>query len=77
MFSFMYVERGLSWYKKLLQLAFTEDVELNINPRNCVGTVLAINGYRKYFCMFHAKHLEMQRKKQVSVVDGGDNIIHE
>lgn len=27
---------------------------LNINPRNCVGTVISLNGHRKYFCVFHA-----------------------
>lgn len=58
MFSFMYIERGLTWYKELLQLSLPEERELNINPRNCVGTVLSLNGHRKYFCMFHAKHTE-------------------
>lgn len=64
----MYVERGLNWYKELLQLSLVEDRELNINPRNCVGTVLAVNGYRKYFCMFHAKHSEFKKKKKVSLL---------
>lgn len=64
MFSYMYIERGLSWYKELLQLALPEDSELVINPRNCVGTVLALNGHRKYFCMFHAKHSERYGKKR-------------
>ncbi|XP_044754562.1 dnaJ homolog subfamily C member 16 [Coccinella septempunctata] len=63
MFAYMYIERGLSWYKELLQLALPEDSELAINPRNCVGTVLALNGHRKYFCMFHAKHSERNGKK--------------
>lgn len=63
MFAYMYVERGLSWYKELLQLSLTEERDLNINPRNCVGTVLAVNGYRKYFCMFHAKHAESTKRK--------------
>lgn len=27
----------------------------NINIRNCTGTVLAINGYRKYYYIYHAK----------------------
>lgn len=66
MFAYMYVERGLSWYKELLELSLMEERELNINPRNCVGTVLSLNGHRKYFCMFHAKHSEMNRRKQVS-----------
>lgn len=66
MFAYMYVERGLSWYKELLELSLMEERELNINPRNCVGTVLSLNGHRKYFCMFHAKHSEINRRKQVS-----------
>ncbi|XP_057651813.1 dnaJ homolog subfamily C member 16 isoform X1 [Diorhabda carinulata] len=63
MFSYMYIERGLKWYKELLQLSLPEDRDLNINPRNCVGTVLSINGHRKYFCVFHAKHMEKRKKK--------------
>jgi DnaJ family protein C protein 16 len=31
---------------------------LNINPKNCIGTVIALNGFRKYFCVYHAKHPE-------------------
>lgn len=58
----MYIERGISWYKELLQLSLFEERELNINPRNCVGTVLAMNGHRKYFCVFHAKHTESRKK---------------
>lgn len=58
----MYIERGLKWYKELLKLSLPEDLELNINPRNCVGTVLSINGHRKYFCVFHAKHTERNNK---------------
>ncbi|CAG7836807.1 unnamed protein product [Allacma fusca] len=55
-FCFMHVDRGagLSWYKQLLLLSLSEQRSLNINPRNCVGTVLSLNGHRKYFCVFHA-----------------------
>lgn len=62
MFGYMYIEKGLRWYKELLKLSLPDDFELNINPRNCVGTVLSINGHRKYFCVFHAKHTERNRK---------------
>lgn len=62
MFAYMYVERGLSWYKELLELSLPDpNQKLNINPRNCVGTVLSLNGHRKYFCMFHAKHREQTK----------------
>lgn len=63
MFSYMFIERGLSWYKELLELSLPEGRDLKINPRNCVGTVLSLNGHRKYFCMFHAKHTESKRSK--------------
>lgn len=72
MFAYMYVERGLSWYKELLELSLPDpNQKLNINPRNCVGTVLSLNGHRKYFCMFHAKHREVQKNKFV----GSNNFI--
>ncbi|XP_015179944.1 PREDICTED: dnaJ homolog subfamily C member 16 isoform X1 [Polistes dominula] len=58
MFGHMSLEKGLDWYKKLLSLTLPEQKELNINARNCVGTVLSLNGHRKYFCMYHAKHPE-------------------
>ncbi|ERL93213.1 dnaJ homolog subfamily C member 16 [Dendroctonus ponderosae] len=61
-FAYMYIEKGLAWYKDLLQVSLFEETELNINPRNCVGTVLALNGHRKYFCVFHAKHREKKKK---------------
>lgn len=65
LFSYMYIERGLSWYKELLELSLPEERDLKINPRNCVGTVLSLNGHRKYFCMFHAKHRENKKGNKV------------
>lgn len=47
----------MTWYRFLLEQALDFKVELeNINIHNCIGTVLAVNGYRKYFYIFHAKH---------------------
>lgn len=65
MFSHMLIERGLSWYSELLRLSLSESRDLQINPRNCIGTVLALNGHRKYFCMYHAKHPETTRGAKV------------
>ena len=50
MFSFVMLERGLEWYRRLLMPSLPDNQQLNINPKNCIGTVLSINGYRKYFC---------------------------
>ncbi|XP_015511328.2 dnaJ homolog subfamily C member 16 [Neodiprion lecontei] len=63
MFGHLSLERGLEWYKKILSLSLPEQRELNINPKNCVGTVLSLNGHRKYFCMYHAKHPECSKGK--------------
>lgn len=65
MFAFLDVERHVTWYRRLLELSLPEPRELQINPRNCVGTVLSLNGHRKYFCMFHAKHPESNRGTKV------------
>jgi len=62
MFGFMYIEKGLQWYKKILNLTLPEPREININPKNCIGTVLSLNGHRRYFCMYHAKHPEAARR---------------
>ncbi|XP_012156595.1 dnaJ homolog subfamily C member 16 isoform X2 [Ceratitis capitata] len=61
LFGHMLIEKGLLWYSELLRLSLCESKTLSINPRNCVGTVLALNGHRKYFCMYHAKHPESIR----------------
>lgn len=58
MFAFLMVEKNIDWYKKLLLQALGDNRDLKINPKNCIGTVISINGFRKYFCVYHAKHPE-------------------
>jgi len=58
MFAFLLLEKNLEWYRRLLIQTLAEPRELNINPKNCIGTVLSLNGHRKYFCMYHAKYQE-------------------
>merc|ERR1711953_480986 len=70
MFGFMYIEKGLSWYKKILNLTLPEPRDIKINPKNCIGTVLSLNGHRRYFCMYHAKHPEATRKKIYTANNG-------
>ncbi|CAN7986790.1 unnamed protein product [Ixodes hexagonus] len=73
MFSMLLLEKNLEWYRKILSQTLSERRPLNINPKNCIGTVLSLNGHRKYFCVYHAKHLEpaMHKKKKET---GGDFI---
>lgn len=64
MFAFLMVEKNLEWYRHLLLQTLGEQRELNINPKNCIGTVLSLNGHRKYFCVYHAKHAEQNYHKK-------------
>lgn len=53
------VEKNLDWFRQLLESALADpDLRLkqNINPRNVVGTVLSLNGFRQFFSMYHPKH---------------------
>ena len=40
MFGFMYIEKGLSWYKKILNLTLPEPRDIKINPKNCIGKLI-------------------------------------
>lgn len=53
-FAFLLIGKNISWYKDLLKLALNEKRDLHINPINCIGTVLVINGFKKYFSVYHA-----------------------
>ena len=62
LFAFVYIERARRWYEQILQVALhgndPDAATIRVNPKNCVGTVLALNGHRRYFCMYHARHPE-------------------
>lgn len=53
-FAFLLIGKNINWYKDLLRLALNEKRELHINPINCIGTVLVLNGFKKYFSVYHA-----------------------
>lgn len=68
MFGTMNVDRGLQWYSQLLTMALKNvddeeglepvvDVSV-VKPKNCIATVISLNGHRKYFCIYHAHHPE-------------------
>ncbi|XP_047988249.1 dnaJ homolog subfamily C member 16 [Leguminivora glycinivorella] len=57
LFAYLQVERNIDWFRRVLQLSLGGQ-ELRVNARNCVGTVLALNPHRNYFCIYHAKHPE-------------------
>nr|CAG4643131.1 EOG090X049L [Ilyocryptus agilis] len=77
MFGWMSVDRGLHWYSRILNLALKNMEEegepaLVLDPsevkaKNCVGTVISLNGHRRYFCIYHARHPES------STIDCGES----
>ncbi|XP_052819876.1 dnaJ homolog subfamily C member 16-like [Mya arenaria] len=66
-FAFLQLEYNLKWYKSLLQLS-VDDFKLDgINIKNCIGTVLAINGFRKYYYIYSAKNGRKYIRKRNNV----------
>ncbi|CAH1775721.1 unnamed protein product [Owenia fusiformis] len=64
-FAFMHIDNYLSWYKHLLEetLDFSRSLD-GINPKNCIGTVLAINGHRKNYCIYHGALAAEERRNK-------------
>jgi len=60
-FAFLLIEKNIEWYRDLLKLALGEKRDLQINPLNCVGTVIALNGFKKYFSVYHASDSRFNR----------------
>ncbi|GFR97197.1 DnaJ-like protein subfamily C member 16 [Elysia marginata] len=64
-FAFLQLEYYLDWYRHLLEASLDFTVTLDsINNRNCIGSVLAINGFRKYYYIYHPKRARRWMRKQ-------------
>ena len=53
-FAYLQLEDYGGWYTNLLRNCSSRDIA-NISLHNCIGTVLAINGLRKYYYIYHPK----------------------
>ncbi|PVD36895.1 hypothetical protein C0Q70_03886 [Pomacea canaliculata] len=68
-FGFMQLEYYVSWYQHLLEMSMSFKVKLDsINIRNCIGTVLALNGYRKYYYIYHPRRAQKWIRAQNKIV---------
>jgi len=70
MFGYVIVDKNIAWFKQILAHTLPvneEDPETHqfeafhkrldgIKPAQTVGTVLCLNGWRYYFCMYHPMH---------------------
>lgn len=75
-FGYLIVDKNLSWFRKLLEHTLplgqdgAEKPEAgslyeklkSINPRQTVGTVLSLCGWKLYFSIYHPKHAESSRR---------------
>lgn len=58
LFGYLCLDKNLDWYKSLLEDVLGVD-GLIVNKKRCIGTVLSLNGFKKYFRVYHAKHHEI------------------
>ena len=75
-FAYLQLEYNIQWYRNLLETSI-DDVHLeNINIKNCIGTVLALNGYRKYYYIYSVKRARqfIRKRNHVSEALGLDDI---
>lgn len=57
-FAITMLESHANWFMKMLAFTLNQPDEWSaddVNLKNCAGTVFAINGFRKYFCIYHPK----------------------
>lgn len=55
-FSYLLLDKYLGWYRQVLDNSDGQRVQSSkFNMHNSIGTILAINGYRRYYYIFHSK----------------------
>lgn len=69
LFGYLCLDKNLNWYKSLLEEVLGVD-GLNVNKKNCIGTVLSLNGFKKYLRVYHAKHHEIDQYDDDTDNDG-------
>lgn len=75
-FAFLQLEYNIRWYKTLLERS-VDDMKLDkINIKNCIGTVLALNGFRKYYYIYSARKGRdfIRKRNNVSQALGFDDL---
>ncbi|XP_033763576.1 dnaJ homolog subfamily C member 16-like [Pecten maximus] len=63
-FGFIDLDLYLGWYRHLLEecVDYKQDLS-NIKIKSCIGTVLAINGFRNYYYIYHPKRVRKWVRK--------------
>ncbi|GMS84598.1 hypothetical protein PENTCL1PPCAC_6773, partial [Pristionchus entomophagus] len=81
-FGYVMVEKNLAFFRKLLEhtLPASEDKGppsmyerlKGINPKQTVGTVLVMCGWKLYFCIYHPMHIASGKKNFLGFDDDGE-----
>ena len=74
--SFAYLDLDLPenplWYEQLLSSSLGRQVEI-ANWKRCAGTVLAVNGYRDYYCLYHPQYRSISTVGRFAGLDDDDD----
>lgn len=55
----------LEWYRRVLQQTLVNlNRRLQLIPHKCIGTVLVLNGMRRYYSIYHAMHRDSQEPRR-------------
>lgn len=63
------LDKNINWYKTLLQEVLGIE-NLKINKKDCIGTDLSLNGFKRYFIIYHAEHHEIDHYDDETANDG-------
>lgn len=69
LFGYLCLDKNLIWYQTLIRQVL-DDEHICLNKKNCIGTVLSLNGFKRYFRVYHAKHNETKISEFESEDDG-------
>lgn len=81
-FGYLIVEKNLPFFRKLLEHTLPASEDKNgpsmyerlkgINPKQTVGTVLVMCGWKLYFCIYHPMHVASGKKNFLGFDDDGE-----
>lgn len=69
LFGYLMLDKNIEWYQTLLEQVLGCG-GLDVNKKNCIGTVLSLNGFKKYLRVYHVKHHEIDYYDDETENDG-------
>jgi len=69
LFGYLCLDKNLEWYKTLLEQVLGVE-GLRMNKKNCIGTVISLNGFKRYMRVYHSKHHDIDYYDDETENDG-------